>query len=121
MQLCSNLTNGVKYAIGINFLPTGWEVAYNHYVGRLGMRLPETAALLKQNYPDQYSFCWCARGLHQGCVHNMLVVAPARAHRGAVVPSIKLASWPPAAEAHSLGGRCTALHAPPCKLDHAPS
>lgn len=31
---------------------------YNHFVGRLGMRLPETARLLSRYPVDYYEFCW---------------------------------------------------------------
>jgi hypothetical protein len=42
------------------FLPTGWEMGYNHYVGRLGMRLPETAAMLARSWPEwQVKQCIC--------------------------------------------------------------
>ncbi|KIY93326.1 hypothetical protein MNEG_14637 [Monoraphidium neglectum] len=55
---CSDLTDGLKYAVGITHLPTGWEIGYNHFVGRLGMKLPETARLLARSWPDTYSFSW---------------------------------------------------------------
>lgn len=38
--------------------PKGWEIGYNHFVGRLGMKLPETARLLARSWPDTYSFSW---------------------------------------------------------------
>jgi hypothetical protein len=60
-QPVANLTDGYKYLIGVMFLPTGWEVAYNHFVGRLGMKMPETAALLAGNWPE-----WQVREL--GCL-----------------------------------------------------
>lgn len=50
----SDLKDGVKYMVGIKFLPTGWELGYNHYVGRLGMRMPQTQALIKRYYVDWY-------------------------------------------------------------------
>lgn len=56
--VCSNLTDGFKYAVGITHLPTGWEIGYNHFVGRLGVKLPETAALLARSWPDYYTFSW---------------------------------------------------------------
>ena len=60
---CSDLTDGVKYILGITYLPTAWELGYNHFVGRLGMKLPETAALLAA-YPVDYAlFCWGAATL----------------------------------------------------------
>ncbi|WIA22272.1 hypothetical protein OEZ85_004592 [Tetradesmus obliquus] len=46
------LMDGNKYMLGIGFLPTGWEMGYNHYVGRLGMQLPETAAMLARSWPE---------------------------------------------------------------------
>ncbi|KAI8464060.1 MAG: hypothetical protein J3K34DRAFT_526509 [Monoraphidium minutum] len=55
---CSDLEDGVKYALGIVHLPTGWEIGYNHYVGRLGLRLPETARLLGRSWPDTFTFSW---------------------------------------------------------------
>lgn len=50
----SDLRNGVKYLVGIKFLPTGWELGYNHYVGRLGLKMPQTQALIRQHYVDWY-------------------------------------------------------------------
>lgn len=50
----SDLKNGVKYLVGIKFLPTGWELGYNHYVGRLGMKMPQTQALIRKYYVDWY-------------------------------------------------------------------
>eukprot|EP00775_Hariotina_reticulata_P001819 gene1819-2153_t len=41
-----------KVLNGISFLPCGWEVGYNHYAGRLGLKMPETAALLQANWPE---------------------------------------------------------------------
>lgn len=55
---CSDLTNGVKYVLGAKWLPTGWELGYNHYSGRLGMRMPETAALLARYRIEHFEFCW---------------------------------------------------------------
>jgi hypothetical protein len=39
-------------AAAAGFLPTGWEMGYNHFVGRLGMKMPETAALLARSWPE---------------------------------------------------------------------
>eukprot|EP00775_Hariotina_reticulata_P001818 gene1818-2152_t len=47
-----------KVLTGISFLPCGWEVGYNHYAGRLGLKMPETAALLKLGWPEYQSFHW---------------------------------------------------------------
>jgi len=55
---CSDLDDGFKYALGIKYLPTGFELGYNHFVGRLGMKLPETARLLSRYPVDYYEFCW---------------------------------------------------------------
>jgi hypothetical protein len=55
---CSDLDNGLKYAIGIRYLPNGFELGYNHFAGRLGMNLPETAKLLQQNPIDWFTFSW---------------------------------------------------------------
>lgn len=54
----SYLQDGVKYLLGIGHLPTGWELAYNHYVGRLGLAMPETATLVANNWPDYFTFHW---------------------------------------------------------------
>eukprot|EP00879_Flechtneria_rotunda_P022507 GHRR01023758.1.p2 GENE.GHRR01023758.1~~GHRR01023758.1.p2 ORF type:complete len:279 (+),score=87.28 GHRR01023758.1:1347-2183(+) len=54
----SDLNDGIKYMLGVGFLPTGWEMGYNHYVGRLGMKLPETAALLARSWPEWQEFHW---------------------------------------------------------------
>jgi hypothetical protein len=55
---CSDLGDGLKYAVGITYLPTGFELGYNHFVGRLGMKLPETAALLEDHPIDWFAFSW---------------------------------------------------------------
>lgn len=44
--------------VALQFLPTGWEAAYNHYVGRLGLRMPESASLLSRYAPEWQEFCW---------------------------------------------------------------
>ena len=72
---CSDLDDGVKYAVGVKYLPNGFELGYNHYVGRLGMKLPETAELLSQNRVDWYEFCWVSdpglrHELGRGCWFN---------------------------------------------------
>jgi len=54
----AELRDGKKYVVGSKFLPTAWEIGFNHYVGRLGMWLPETAALISKNWPDWYEFHW---------------------------------------------------------------
>ncbi|WIA13951.1 hypothetical protein OEZ85_002521 [Tetradesmus obliquus] len=54
----ADLNDGIKYLQGITFLPTAWEHAYNHYVGRLGLKMPETAALIKRHYVDWYAMHW---------------------------------------------------------------
>eukprot|EP00775_Hariotina_reticulata_P010584 gene10584-10742_t len=54
----SDLQDGFKYLLGIDFQPAGWEIGYNHYVGRLGMKMPETALLLQTKWPDYVSFHW---------------------------------------------------------------
>lgn len=43
---------------GIGFLPCGWEVGYNHYHGRRGLPMPQTAKLLSANRPEKYVFHW---------------------------------------------------------------
>lgn len=57
-QKCSDLKDGIKYIVGVKHLPTGWELAYNHYVGRSGMKMPETAKLLSRVPLDYFEFCW---------------------------------------------------------------
>jgi hypothetical protein len=57
-QVCTVLADGFKYLLGITYLPTGFEVGYNHYVGRLGMKMPELAGLLSRNPVDWYTFSW---------------------------------------------------------------
>eukprot|EP00775_Hariotina_reticulata_P003960 gene3960-4213_t len=47
-----------KWLLGVKYLPTGWEFGFNHYVGRLGIKLPETAALISRYNPDWYEFHW---------------------------------------------------------------
>jgi len=39
-------------------LPTGWELAYNHFWGRLGIEMPETRQFLLKWAPDCYLFRW---------------------------------------------------------------
>jgi hypothetical protein len=55
---CSELRDGQKYLLGISYLPNGFEIGYNHFVGRLGMKMPETAALLQRHPVDWYNMCW---------------------------------------------------------------
>eukprot|EP00878_Enallax_costatus_P000309 GHUV01000382.1.p1 GENE.GHUV01000382.1~~GHUV01000382.1.p1 ORF type:complete len:631 (+),score=126.39 GHUV01000382.1:267-2159(+) len=52
------LRDGKKYLKSIKFLPCGWEVGYNHYAGRLGIPMPETAALLKMFWPEWQEWHW---------------------------------------------------------------
>lgn len=40
--------------VGTDYLPAGWELAYNHYANRLGLKMPETAALLRRMWPEWY-------------------------------------------------------------------
>ncbi|WIA43021.1 hypothetical protein OEZ86_009555 [Tetradesmus obliquus] len=44
----SNLTDSFKYVLGSKYLPTGFEMGFNHYAGRLGMAMPETAYVALQ-------------------------------------------------------------------------
>ena len=55
---CGDLDDGWKYLLGIKYLPTGFEIGYNHFVGRLGMSMPETAQLLKRHPVDWHLFSW---------------------------------------------------------------
>ena len=57
-KFCSELKDGFKYLLGVKYLPNGFEIGYNHYAGRLGMDMPETAALLKRYPVDWHEFCW---------------------------------------------------------------
>lgn len=41
-----------------DFLPTGWEVALNHYTGRRGMPMPATSALLDAQRPTGFLYHW---------------------------------------------------------------
>lgn len=52
------LRDGVKYLLGVKFLPTGWELGYNHYWGRLGMQLPQTRQLLQTFAPEWFEMSW---------------------------------------------------------------
>jgi hypothetical protein len=72
-EKCGDLDDGLKYVVGIKHLATGWELGYNHYVGRLGMAMPETAAMLARYPVDWVEFScerlrpgrgfWARRGL----------------------------------------------------------
>jgi hypothetical protein len=33
-------------------------VGYNHYVGRLGMKLPQLARLITRDWPETFTFGW---------------------------------------------------------------
>lgn len=46
--------DGYKYMVGADYLPAGWELAYNHFANRLGLSMPETATLLRRNWPEHY-------------------------------------------------------------------
>ena len=59
---CSVQEDNLKYAVGVRYLPNGYELGYNHFAGRLGMKLPETSKLLRNNPVDWFTFSWCARG-----------------------------------------------------------
>eukprot|EP00878_Enallax_costatus_P024210 GHUV01025815.1.p1 GENE.GHUV01025815.1~~GHUV01025815.1.p1 ORF type:complete len:268 (+),score=78.55 GHUV01025815.1:397-1200(+) len=64
MEFHAYITNGGKpkeccYELkGIGFLPCGWEVGYNHYKGRMGWEMPNTAAMLAKHRPEKYVFHW---------------------------------------------------------------
>jgi hypothetical protein len=54
----------VKYLVGIMWLPTGWELGFNHFAGRLGIPMPETATLLSRHPVEFHTFhCEAALGL----------------------------------------------------------
>lgn len=40
--------------VGTDYLPAGWELAYNHFSNRLGLAMPETSALLRRAWPEWY-------------------------------------------------------------------
>lgn len=54
----STLQDGLKYIVGVKWLPTGWEIGYNHYAGRLGIPMPETAKLLSRYPIEHHEFHW---------------------------------------------------------------
>ncbi|WIA35436.1 hypothetical protein OEZ86_003877 [Tetradesmus obliquus] len=64
MEFHAFITNGGKpqeccYQLkGIGFLPCGWEVGYNHYKGRMGWEMPQTAKMLAAHRPEKYVFHW---------------------------------------------------------------
>jgi hypothetical protein len=64
MEFHAYITNGGKpkeccYDLkGVGFLPCGWEVGYNHYKGRMGWDMPNTAAMLAKHRPEDYVFHW---------------------------------------------------------------
>ena len=66
------LMDGWKYVQEIYYLPCGWEMGYNHYVGRLGMRMPETQKLLQRTWPDWYEFHWGLGTLTHGATAESL-------------------------------------------------
>jgi hypothetical protein len=36
----------------------GWELGYNHYFGRLGMKMPQTRELLQTFAPEWWEMAW---------------------------------------------------------------
>ena len=42
------------------YMPANWEIAINHYVGRMKMQMPESIAMLenKKRRPESSTFCW---------------------------------------------------------------
>lgn len=55
----SQVTPPDKFLLGVKYLPNGFELGYNHYAGRLGLKLPEVAKLLARYPVDWHEFCWC--------------------------------------------------------------
>lgn len=53
------LSDGFKYLVGPAFIPV-YEAGMNHFSARLGMELPETAALLARHTPEHALFAWGA-------------------------------------------------------------
>jgi hypothetical protein len=51
----------------IGFLPASWEVGYNHFSGRLGLKMPETAAILQVYWPE-WQVCSSSWGFKQICL-----------------------------------------------------
>ncbi|KAF8067393.1 MER3 [Scenedesmus sp. PABB004] len=99
----SDLRDGVKYMLGNGFLPTGWEVGYNHYAGRLGVQLPETARMLARSWPEWQEFHWGLGTLtHAGTAQALwrdgvkdytLCGARRRSTRGAAAAAVGEAGW----------------------------
>lgn len=70
----SHLTNGVKYILGSKFIPGAFELGYVHYARRLGLPMPETAALLAANPLEHYELAWGLNGLtHAGSAELLWV------------------------------------------------
>jgi hypothetical protein len=67
-----DLRDGFKYIVGPWALPSNWEMGFNHFVGRLGMWMPETAALIARRWPDFYEFHWGLTTLTHADSANML-------------------------------------------------
>lgn len=59
-------SDATKHMVGVDPLPAGWELAYNHFANRLGLHMPETAALLRRMWPDWYELYFGLGTLVQG-------------------------------------------------------
>lgn len=46
------------------FMPSSWEIGYNHYVYRKKMPMKETEKLLNKKRPEHLTFCWGPGWLH---------------------------------------------------------
>jgi len=42
----------------VGWIPTNWEMVYNHFVNRKNMSMPKTNIVLNKNRPEDFSFHW---------------------------------------------------------------
>ncbi|WIA13695.1 hypothetical protein OEZ85_007252 [Tetradesmus obliquus] len=68
----SVLNDPRKFLRDIGFLPAAWEVGYNHFAGRLGLAMPETAAVLQAYWPEWQEFHWGLGSLTHGDTAGLL-------------------------------------------------
>ncbi|GBF90830.1 hypothetical protein Rsub_03684 [Raphidocelis subcapitata] len=116
---CSELHDGYKYAVGVTYLPNGFELGYNHFVGRLGMKLPETAALLERHPVDWFTFSWGLATLtHADTAKDLWRAGLSRPSLCATEPSRRpfLSSPNAAAAAAAIGG--AGIAAPTLTVSH---
>eukprot|EP00878_Enallax_costatus_P021549 GHUV01022820.1.p1 GENE.GHUV01022820.1~~GHUV01022820.1.p1 ORF type:complete len:106 (-),score=20.97 GHUV01022820.1:1547-1864(-) len=53
-----NLHDSASIGTGLQCLSICREVGYNHYKGRMGWEMPNTAAMLAKHRPEKYVFHW---------------------------------------------------------------